>query len=92
MAFQIAGTRNGLKWPVAGTAIDLPEGEALDLISTGAAELADEDDEPAPVLEVRPAPAPETRAPALPAPPPRPEPMPNPVDKGGRLFGRRIKD
>lgn len=33
MKFQIAGTRNSQRWPVAGTVIDLPEGEALDLIS-----------------------------------------------------------
>lgn len=33
MKIKIAGSRNGVRWPVAGTVLDLPEGEAVDLIS-----------------------------------------------------------
>lgn len=38
MKFQIQGTRNGLRWPEAGGVIDLPESEAVDLLSQGYAE------------------------------------------------------
>lgn len=38
MKIQIAGTRNGLRWPGVGGDIDLTDGEAVDLISQGYAE------------------------------------------------------
>lgn len=37
MKIKIAGSRNGVRWPEAGTVLDLPEGEAVDLISQGVA-------------------------------------------------------
>lgn len=40
---RIAGTRNGQDWPPAGTVIDLPDGEAEDLVAAG---LADDPDAP----------------------------------------------
>lgn len=42
MKVQITGTRNGLRWPVAGAEKELPEGEALDLIAAGLAEVVAE--------------------------------------------------
>ncbi|WP_332645114.1 hypothetical protein [Aeromicrobium sp.] len=45
MKIKIAGSRNGVRWPEAGTVLDLPEGEAVDLISQGVA---------VPVAEVKP--------------------------------------
>ena len=38
MKTQLSGTRNGVRWPLAGESKDLPEGEALDLIAAGLAE------------------------------------------------------
>lgn len=37
MKIRIAGSRNGVRWPEAGTVVDLPEGEAADLCSQGVA-------------------------------------------------------
>lgn len=42
MKTRIEGTRNGLRWPEAGGVVDLPEGEALDLLSEGLAERVEE--------------------------------------------------
>lgn len=44
MNTRIEGTRNGVRWPEAGGEVDLPSGEAADLISQGLA---------APVVEER---------------------------------------
>ena len=56
MKGRIEGTRNGVRWPEADTVIDLPEGEARDLISIGlAAPVAAEPERAT-------APAPEKRA------------------------------
>jgi hypothetical protein len=41
---DITGTRNGEPWPPAGSEIDLPEGEALPLLSSGAARAVNEKD------------------------------------------------
>lgn len=42
MKIRIAGSRNGVRWPVAGTVVDLPDGEAADLCAAGlAAPVAD---------------------------------------------------
>lgn len=38
MKTRIAGSRNSVRWPQAGETKELPEGEALDLISAGLAE------------------------------------------------------
>ena len=38
MLTRIEGTRNGLRWPEAGTVVDLGDGEAVDLCSIGLAE------------------------------------------------------
>lgn len=51
MLVQISGTRNGEQWPPIGGVANVGDGEALDLISTGAAEAIAE--RPAP--EKRPA-------------------------------------
>lgn len=60
MKTQIAGTRNGLRWPLAGATIDLPEGEANDLVREGLASVVDVPEKPKP--EKRPAvKKPETR-------------------------------
>lgn len=37
MKVKIAGSRNGVRWPPAGTAVDLPDGEAADLCAAGLA-------------------------------------------------------
>lgn len=42
MKTRIEGTRNGVRWPEAGSVVDLPEGEALDLLSQGLADRVDE--------------------------------------------------
>lgn len=55
MKFQIAGTRNAERWPVEGTVIDLPEGEARDLISQGyAVEVVEKAVAPKPEVAERP--------------------------------------
>jgi hypothetical protein len=41
MTVSIAGTRNGVEWPPAGGDVDLPDGEAEDLIAGGLAVAAD---------------------------------------------------
>lgn len=46
MKAQIAGSRNGVRWPAAGGVVDLPTGEALDLIKAGLAEPVAEVAEP----------------------------------------------
>lgn len=47
MKVQLSGSRNGVRWPVAGTVIDLPENEALELIEAKlATEPEDVDEEP----------------------------------------------
>jgi hypothetical protein len=38
MKTHITGTRNGLRWPVAGEVKELPENEAVELITAGLAE------------------------------------------------------
>lgn len=38
MKIQITGTRNGLRWPAVGGVVDLPDGEASDLVAQGFAE------------------------------------------------------
>lgn len=38
MLTRIEGTRNSIRWPEAGTVIDLPDGEAADLCASGLAE------------------------------------------------------
>lgn len=38
MKTQLTGSRNGVRWPVAGETKELPEGEALELIAAGLAE------------------------------------------------------
>jgi hypothetical protein len=38
MLTRIEGTRNSVRWPEAGTVIDLPDGEAADLVTSGLAE------------------------------------------------------
>lgn len=38
MKTKIAGSRNGVRWPVAGSVVDLPDGEAADLCAAGLAE------------------------------------------------------
>lgn len=43
MSTRIEGTRNAVRWPEAGTVVDLPEGEATDLISQGLATPVVED-------------------------------------------------
>lgn len=53
MLTRIEGTRNGVRWPEAGTVIELPDGEAADLCSTGLAEPVAEP--PAERVEKRPA-------------------------------------
>lgn len=82
MKFKIEGTRDGVRWPAAGELIDLPAGEALDLVSSGAAELVDEVPEPAPAPEVRPA------AVVTPQPETRPV-VPEPRQQAPKRFGRR---
>lgn len=37
MLTRIAGSRNGIRWPEAGNTVDLPDGEARDLIAAGLA-------------------------------------------------------
>jgi hypothetical protein len=37
MKEQITGTRDSVRWPAPGEEIDLPDGEAMDLCSIGAA-------------------------------------------------------
>ncbi len=37
MKVRIEGTRNGVRWPAAGGVVDLPDGEAADLVSQGLA-------------------------------------------------------
>lgn len=37
MLTRIEGTRNQVRWPDAGTVVDLPNGEATDLVSAGLA-------------------------------------------------------
>lgn len=44
MASKISGTRNGLDWPDPGTELELPDEEAADLVVSGAAVAADDED------------------------------------------------
>jgi len=37
MKIKIAGSRNGVRWPEAGSVVDLPDGEAADLCAAGLA-------------------------------------------------------
>lgn len=46
MLVKIEGSRNGQRWPEVGAVIDLPEGEALDLIATRCAKKADKGAKP----------------------------------------------
>jgi len=52
MITQISGTRNGADWPAVGGVVDLPEGEAKDIIQAGLARV--------PVVETATARKPET--------------------------------
>lgn len=38
MRARISGTRDGASWPAIGETIDLPDGEAVDLLNAGLAE------------------------------------------------------
>jgi hypothetical protein len=40
MTQQISGNRNGEPWPPPGEVVDLPKGEATDLVQAGLAEPA----------------------------------------------------
>ena len=42
MLTQLTGTRNGVRWPIAGTEIDLPTGEANDLVAAFLAKRVEE--------------------------------------------------
>lgn len=42
MLTRIEGTRNGVRWPEAGETVDLPDGEARDLIAAGLAKATSE--------------------------------------------------
>ena len=62
MNIHITGSRNGLRWPPVGGEVDLPAGEAGDLISQGfaaAVEIKGAASKPEPEKAV--APKPETR-------------------------------
>ena len=63
MLIKIPGTRNGIRWPDAGTVIDLPGGEANDLITQGCASKAGALTKaaPTPKVENTAAPKPEKR-------------------------------
>lgn len=41
MNIHITGSRNGLRWPPAGGEVELPVGEANDLIAQGFAEVVE---------------------------------------------------
>ncbi len=43
MKTRIEGTRNGARWPEAGGVVDLPDGEAVDLLNAGLAEPVEAD-------------------------------------------------
>lgn len=43
MKIRIAGSRNGVRWPEAGSIVDLPDGEGADLCAAGLAEPVVED-------------------------------------------------
>lgn len=60
MLTRIEGTRNAQRWPEAGGELDLPDGEARDLIAGGLAEPVG--DQP----ETATPPAPEKATPAAP--------------------------
>ncbi len=47
MKTQISGTRDGADWPAPGGTIDVPDGEAADLIAGGLAEPAPQAETPA---------------------------------------------
>lgn len=52
MTTKIQGSRNGEYWPEINGVIDLPDGEAMDLINAGLADrIAMENHEPEPVNE-----------------------------------------
>lgn len=57
MLTRIEGTRNGVRWPEAGSTVDLPEGEARDLVTTGVAKVVDEPKVARPEKAVAPKPA-----------------------------------
>ncbi len=38
MKIRIAGSRNGVRWPEAGSIVDLPDSEGADLCAAGLAE------------------------------------------------------
>lgn len=44
MIDKIGGTRNGEPWPEVGESIDVPDGEAADLIAVGYAEEATDEE------------------------------------------------
>lgn len=37
MRVELSGTRNGAEWPPVGGVVDLPDGEAVDLLNAGLA-------------------------------------------------------
>lgn len=51
MKTHITGTRNGVRWPAPGGTVELPSGEANDLIAAGLAEAVPDE----PKTEKRPA-------------------------------------
>ncbi len=59
MKATITGTRNGADWPAVGESVDLPDGEATDLIAAGLAVPA-----AAPEPEKAAAPKPRSKRPA----------------------------
>lgn len=46
LAVELSGTRNGVPWPKRGTVVELPEGEALDMLHAGTAKALDPNDSP----------------------------------------------
>jgi hypothetical protein len=45
MKFKLEGTRNNVRWPEAGGVVDLPVGEANDLVSIGYADRVEAEPE-----------------------------------------------
>lgn len=46
LAVELSGTRNGVPWPRRGSIVELPEGEALDMLRAGTVKALDASDEP----------------------------------------------
>lgn len=52
LAVEMSGTRNGVPWPKRGTVVELPDGEALDMLHAGTAKAIDPKDAPEEVVHV----------------------------------------